>query len=52
MSFLLFLAKTPDDILMSKPEQELRLLFSTGVDRIQSNFLSPPLTQMNFDFST
>jgi len=52
MSFLLFLSKTPDDILMSKPEQELLLLFSTGVDRIQSNFLSPPMTQMNFDFST
>ena len=28
------------------------LLFSAGVDWIQGNFLSPPLTQMNFDFST
>ncbi len=37
--------------MSKKPEQELRLLFSTGVDRIQSNFLSPPMTQMNFDFS-
>jgi EAL domain-containing protein (putative c-di-GMP-specific phosphodiesterase class I) len=28
------------------------LLYSAGVDWIQGNFLSPPLTQMNFDFST
>lgn len=27
-------------------------LFSAGVDWIQGNFLSPPLPQMNFDFST
>lgn len=27
-------------------------LFSAGVDWIQGNFLSPPLSQMNFDFSS
>lgn len=27
------------------------ILFSAGVDWIQGNFLSPPLTQMNYDFS-
>ena len=27
-------------------------LFSAGIDLIQGNFLSPPLTQMNFDFSS
>jgi diguanylate cyclase (GGDEF)-like protein/PAS domain S-box-containing protein len=27
-------------------------LFSAGIDLIQGNFLSPPLTQMNYDFSS
>jgi EAL domain-containing protein (putative c-di-GMP-specific phosphodiesterase class I) len=28
------------------------ILFSAGVDWVQGNFLSPPLTQMNYDFSS
>jgi hypothetical protein len=29
-----------------------KAFFSAGVDWIQGNFLSPPLSQTNFDFST